>query len=57
MLSALGWGVLEDKQHIHLKAALKIFQEVGDLYNIAGVMAELGRLEMLKDNMSRHKKY
>ena len=56
VLSALGWGVLEDKQHIHLKAALKIFQEVGDLYNIAGVMAELGRLEMLKDNIESAQK-
>jgi len=56
VLSALGSGMLEDKQYIHLKEALKIFQEVGDLYNIAAVMAELGRLEMLKDNIESAQK-
>ena len=56
LLAALGWGMLEDKQYIHLKQALKMFQEVGDLYNIAGLMAELGRLEMLKDNIESAQK-
>ena len=56
VLSALGWGLLEDKQYIHLKEALKIFQEVGDLHNIVEVMAEMGRLEMLKGDLESAQK-
>ncbi|HXQ32985.1 MAG TPA: hypothetical protein VN843_03065, partial [Anaerolineales bacterium] len=56
VLSALGWGSLEGREYIHLKEALKIYREVGDLQNMAGVMAELGRLEMLNADIESAQK-
>jgi tetratricopeptide (TPR) repeat protein len=55
-LSALGSGSLESREYIHLKEALKIFREVGDLQNMAGVMAELGRLELLNNDIESAQK-
>jgi len=55
-LSALGSGLLESREYIHLKEALKIFREVGDLQNMAGVMAELGRLELLNNDIESAQK-
>jgi tetratricopeptide (TPR) repeat protein len=56
VLFALSWGMLEDRQYIHLNEALKLFQEVGDLQNMALVMTELGRLKMLNKDIESAQK-